>query len=84
MLVYNIVNTDITLQASPLGIVLPICRTWSLGGKFGALSPEGRRFESHASRHVGTLGKFFTLSCLFRFGMKLRHSNDAVVGSVSV
>ena len=25
---------------------------------------EGRRFESYASRHVGTLGKSFTHSCL--------------------
>ena len=27
-------------------------------------TPEGRRFESHSSRHVGTLGKSFTCSCL--------------------
>ena len=40
-----------------------ICRTWSLSGEFGAVSPEGRRFESHSSRHIGTLGKFRKL-CL--------------------
>src|SRR6218665_1141320 len=32
--------------------------------KFGGLCPEGRRFESHFSLHVGTLGKSFTHSCL--------------------
>ena len=37
---------------------------WWLSGKFGALRPEGRNFESHSSRHVGTLGKSFTRSCL--------------------
>ena len=35
-----------------------------LSGKFGALRLEGGRFESHSSRHVGTLGKFFTRNCL--------------------
>ena len=28
-----------------------------LSGKFGAFRPEGRRFESYSSCHVGTLGK---------------------------
>ena len=37
---------------------------WWLSGEFWAVRPEGRRFESHSSRHVGTLGKSFTLSCL--------------------
>ena len=36
---------------------------WWLSGRFGALCPESRRFASHSSRHVGTLGKSFTLSC---------------------
>ena len=43
------------------------CRAWWLSGKFGSVRPEGRRFESHSSRqsrHVGTLGKSFTRSCL--------------------
>ena len=31
----------------------------------GAFRVEGRCFESHSSRHVGTLGKFFTRSCLY-------------------
>ena len=37
---------------------------WWLSGKFGAFYPEVRRFESHSSRHVATLGKSFTNSCL--------------------
>ena len=30
---------------------------------------EGRGFESHSNRHVGTLGKSLTCSCLSRFGL---------------
>ena len=37
---------------------------WWLSGKFGALHPEGRRFESHSSHHVGTLSKTFIRSWL--------------------
>ena len=39
---------------------------WWLSGRFGALSPEGRRFETHSSRQVRvrTLDKSFTYSCL--------------------
>src|SRR6218665_1370626 len=37
---------------------------WWLSGKFGELHPVGRRFESHTSSHIGTLGKPFTHSCL--------------------
>ena len=36
---------------------------WWLIGRFDALHLEGRRFESHSNRHVGTLGKSFTHSC---------------------
>jgi len=35
-----------------------------LSGKFSAFHLEGRRFESHSTHHVGTLGKSFTRSCL--------------------
>src|SRR6218665_65238 len=38
---------------------------WSLSFKFGAFHPHGHRFEPHSSRHVGTLGKSFTRSCLY-------------------
>ena len=40
-----------------------------LSGKFGALCPEGLMFEFHSRRHVGTLGKSFTYSCLLRFSV---------------
>ena len=36
---------------------------------FGALRLEGRTFDSHSSHHVGTLGKSFTYSCLWHFGV---------------
>ena len=54
---------------------------WWLGGMFDALGPEGHRFESQSSHHIGTLGKSFTLSCLWCFGMKFRHSIRAVLGA---
>ena len=37
---------------------------WWLSGRFGALRPEGRKFETNSSRNVGTLGKYFNRSCL--------------------
>ena len=37
---------------------------WWLSGKFDVLRPKGSRFEYHSSRHVGTLGKSFTRTCL--------------------
>jgi len=36
------------------------CGTWWLS----TLRPEGRRFESHSSHNIRTLGKSFTCSCL--------------------
>jgi len=42
--------------------VFPNHGAWWLSGRFGALHPEGRRFQSHSSHHVGTLGMFFTRS----------------------
>src|SRR6218665_31480 len=43
------------------------CRGSVVG--LGPFRPEGRRFESHSSRHIGTFEKSFTRSCLERFGM---------------
>ena len=41
------------------------CGAWWFSGKFDALHPEGRRFESsHSRRHVEILDKSFTHSCL--------------------
>src|SRR6218665_801218 len=47
-------------------------------GRFVAFRSKGFRFES---RQVETLGKSFTRSCLWRFGVKLRHSIRAVSGA---
>src|SRR6218665_1823858 len=54
---------------------------WWLIGRFVAFRPKGRGFESRSSRHTGTLGKSFTRSCLWRFGVKLRHSIRAESGA---
>ena len=54
---------------------------WWLIGRFDAFRPNGRGFESRSSRQVGMLGKSFTYSCLWRFGVKLRHSIRAVSGA---
>src|SRR6218665_2293001 len=40
-----------------------------LSGKVGALRPGGRRFESHSSYRLRTLGKSFTHSFLWCFGV---------------
>ena len=50
-----------------------ICWAWWFIGRFVAFRPNCHGFESRSSRHVDTLGKFFTRSCLWRFGVKLRH-----------
>ncbi len=58
--------------------------TYERGGVGGALvesTPfvrKGHEFNSRSSRHVRTLGKSFTHSCLWRFGVKLQHSISAV------
>ena len=41
-----------------------LCGTWWRLGWDDDFQPEGRGFDSRSSRHVGTLGKFFTCSCL--------------------
>ena len=46
-----------------LYLILP--GAWWISGRFGALHPQGHRFESYSSHHVGTLGKSFTQSCLY-------------------
>ena len=47
---------------------------WSLIGGFVAFCPKSLGFESRCIRGVRTLGKSFTHSCLWRIGVKLRHS----------
>src|SRR6218665_1714876 len=60
-------------------IYIYICGAWWLIGRFVTFRPKGRGFEYRSSRHVGTLGKSFTRSCLWCFGVKLRHSIRAVL-----
>ena len=56
-------------------ITVKICGAWWLIGRFVTFRLECRmQVESRSSRHVGTLGKSFARSYLWRFGMKLRHS----------
>ena len=40
--------------------MLKVRWVWWLIGRFITFHPKGRGFESHSSRHVGTLGKSFT------------------------
>src|SRR6218665_2406650 len=47
-------------------------------GRFDAFCPTGRGFQSRSRHHDGTLGKSLTCSCLWRFGVKLRHSVPAL------
>src|SRR6218665_24580 len=49
-------------------------------GRVDAFCPKSHGFESRSSRHVGTLGKSLTHSCLWRLGVKLRHKIRAVLG----
>jgi len=44
------------------------------GGALVESTPKGHGFNSRSSLHVGTLGKSFTHSCLWRFGVKFRQS----------
>src|SRR6218665_520245 len=57
---------------------------WWLIGRFEAFRPKGRGFKSHSSCHIGALGKSFTRSCLWCFGVKLRHSILEGLGGVVV
>src|SRR6218665_1954848 len=50
-------------------------------GRFCVFRPKGRGFESRSNRHVGTLDKYFTRSCLWRFGAKLRNGILGVSGA---
>src|SRR6218665_2983422 len=57
---------------------------WNVGGALVEsmpFRPEGHGFDSRSSRHVGTLGKSFTHSCLRCFGVNFRHSIRAVSGA---
>jgi len=60
--------------------LLTVCGSWWRIGRVDAFRPRGRVFESWFSRHVGTLSKSLTRSCLWRFVVKLRHNIGAVSG----
>ena len=47
----------------------------NLNREVDAFRPKGHEFDCRSSRHVGTLGKSFTHSCLWRFGVKFQHSS---------
>src|SRR6218665_172192 len=57
------------------------CGTWWLILRFDAFRPKGHGFELRSRRHVGTLGKSFTHSFLWRLGVKLRRCIRAVSGA---
>src|SRR6218665_1732986 len=52
-----------------------------LNSRFDADRPKGRGFDSRFSHQVKSLGKSFARSCLWRFGIKLRHSIRALSGA---
>ena len=52
-------------------------RVWRIG-RVDAFRPNGHGFDSRFSRQIRTFGKSFTHSCLWRFGLKFRHSIRAV------
>src|SRR6218665_223397 len=58
------------------------CGTWLHIGLVDNFQPEGRGFDCRSSRPVGTLGKSLSHSCLWRSGVKLRHSIRAVSGAL--
>ena len=62
-------------------VCLCMCVGHGLVGWVDAFRPKGRGFESRSSRHIGTLGKSFTRSCLWRLGVKLQHSIRVVSGA---
>src|SRR6218665_1028473 len=62
----------------------PACHAVGHGGALSLVypfRPKGHGFDSRSSHHVGTLGKSFTHSCLWRFGVKFCHSIHAVSGA---
>jgi len=73
----NLYSTDIfNLRRQPKH-----CGVWRRFGRVDAFRPKGNGFNSCSSPHVGTLGKSFTHSCLWHFGVKFWHSIRAVSGA---
>ena len=69
-----------------LSVCLSVCIQCSVGrgwriGRVDAFRPKGHGFDFRSSRHTGTLDKSLTHNCLWRFGVKFRHSIRAVSGA---
>ena|SRR6218665_3011892 len=78
------VTVSIDVSALPLNeyTLWDVMAHWL--SRIDCFQPEGRGLDSRSSRHVGTLGKSLTHShsCMWRFGVKLRHSIRAVSGAL--
>jgi len=61
--------------------ILASCGAWWRFGRVDDFRPKGHGLDSHSSRQVETLGKLITHSCMWRFGVKFRHSIRAVSGA---
>ena len=55
-------------------------RGWHIG-RVDAFRLKGHGFDSSSSRHVVTFDKSFTHSCMWRLGVKFRHSVRDVLGA---
>src|SRR6218665_147597 len=74
-------NQSLTTKEFLVTYWYPVGAWWRFG-RVDAFRPNGHGFDFHSSCHVGTLGKSFTHSCLWRFGVKFRHSIRAVSGAL--
>src|SRR6218665_1827864 len=61
-------------------VIIIVGRVWRIG-RVDTFRPKDHGFDYRSSRHVRTLGKYFTHSCLWRFGVKFRCSIRAVSGA---
>ena len=67
-----VVSTDMAHLVDSFGDIIPhFCVAWWLIGRVDAFRPKECGLESCSSRYIGTLGKSFTHSYLWRFGVKL-------------
>src|SRR6218665_3585341 len=64
-----------------IDVILINCGTWWRFGRVDHFRAKGHGFDSRSSRQVGTFGKFLTHNCLWRFGVKFRHSIRSVSGA---
>ena len=74
-------NTDFFVDVISEWPPMPLCGAWWRISWVYAYRSKGHGFDSPSSRHVGTLSKSFTDSCLWRFSVKFRHSIRTVSGA---